>query len=157
VNRKRDNPAQGFLFDPWCGEPPSPRGYSRRRHFARVPTPDEAAAVVRGALADALEKSFTAGPLGDVLWQGESFLPHVRAFVADVVELAQDGDRAGVVLLLRKWGLDVYQALALSLFPELYCADPLAVGLVPAGGPERAGADRMKAFAKLLNDVAKAC
>jgi hypothetical protein len=157
VNRKRDNPQQKPLFDPWDGEPPRPRGSARRRHFAAIPPPDEAAAVVRGALADALERSFTAGPLGDVLWQGESFLPHVRAFVTEVIELARDDDRAGVVLLLRKWGLDVYQALALALFPELYCADPLAVGVVPAGGPERAGADRMKAFAALLADVAKAC
>jgi hypothetical protein len=158
VGRKhKENPAQGFLFDRWDGEPPRPRGYARRRHFAAVPPPDEAAAVVRGALADALERSFTAGPLGDVLWQGESFLPHVRAFVEELTELARDDDRAGVVLLLRRWGLDVYQALALALFPELYCGDPLAVGIVPAGVPDRACPDRMKAFAALLADVAKAC
>jgi hypothetical protein len=159
MSRKhKSNPQQPSLW-PDVGPPAEfARGYARKKHFAPDPDTAEASAVVRGALADALDAAFTGGCLGFVLWQADTFPENVRGFVEELVELARDNDRAGVVKLLRKWGLDVFQALATSLFPELYAGDPLAVGLVPAAGPERCGKKRVTVAAgaaKLLGAVAR--
>jgi hypothetical protein len=138
------------LFDPG---PAYARGYARARHFAAHPDAAEAAAVIRGALAEALEESFESGPLREVLWNGDHPSERARAFIERVIDMAADGDRAGIWIAFQRFGLDVFQAVALATCPEMYAADPLAAGIVPAAGPERVGVERLKAFAALLADV----
>lgn len=149
-NRKRPHDHTPPLFDPG-----PPRGYARRGHFRPVPDTAEAAAVVRGALADKLDAEFTEGALRDVLWNGERLPKGAVEFIERVIELAEERDRAGIVKAFRAYGMTVFQSIALALFCELYANDPLAVGLVPAAGVERVGTDRLKAFAALLADVAR--
>lgn len=139
---------QAVLFD--AAPAPFARGYARRsRLFQAAPDAAEAAAVVRGAIADALDKSFVDGPLGLVLWQGDRADPAAAAFVEKVIDLAEERDRLGVWKAFQKYGLSVFQAVAVAVAPELYADDPQAAGVVPSN-PERVGAARLAAFAKLL-------
>jgi hypothetical protein len=148
--RKRDNPQQLYLFDPG-----PPRGYRRAKHFAPSPSAEEAAAVVRGALADKLDHEFSEGELAGVLWNGPRPPASAVRFIERVIELAEEGDRAGIWKAFQGYGLTVFQAVALALFAELYADDPQASGLVPVSGVERVGAERLKAFAALV--AGKAC
>lgn len=168
MSRKCSLPPGPYLFDPG-----PPRAWNRRRrNFAPEPAAEEAAAVIRGAIVDALDKSFEDNILGVTLWQAfdaeawgrtpdgtlkaAAKLPQdeakrlndadVRAqqFAAEVVELARDGDQLGILRLFQRYGLDVFQAMMVCLFPELFTKDEFAVGVIPRGGLERVGADRQE-------------
>jgi len=124
-----------------------PRVYERLGVFEAVPPPDEATKVLRGVLADALERSFTDGPLAVVLLQTDEFPEHALRFVRELSTRARANDHEGALELLRAWMLRVFQDVAVALFPEIYAGDPRAVGLVPEGGPERVGKKRLDATA----------
>lgn len=143
MSRKRTSQNQPAI--PGMESPP--RGYTRRKQFCARPSPDEAAAVVRGALADTLDDSFCNGPLGFALWQSEDLPESAKTFIATMIEHAEDRDRLGMVKTFRRYGLSLFQEIALALFPELYADDPAAVGIVPDGGPERVGRERLELFA----------
>jgi len=89
-------------------------------------TVDEKAALARGVFAERLDKGYLEGPLGWLLYRDS---PDESA---------------------RRWGLEVFQALALAVLPEEYGDDPNAAGLVPRGGGKRVGADRLVAFVELV-------
>jgi len=132
---------------------PRTRGYHRKKHFTRVPEDAAACArLVRGAMADQLDRDFSDGMLGTVLWQGVQWLEGTHQFVHELCELARENDREGMVRLLQRFGLDVYQAIASCLFAEIFTRDPDAEGLVPDVGPRRVGLERFRAFAALIRD-----
>jgi hypothetical protein len=111
---------------------------------------EQAAAVVRGAMAALLDTSFADGALGRALWQGDDPSPRAVRFMASFCALAKTGDQPGMLRALRSYGLDVYQEIAVALFPELY-GEPEQAGIVPEGGPERVGQDRLEAFARIMS------
>lgn len=92
----------------------------------------DAAAVIRGAMLDRLEKSFQCGVLHTTLQQDS------------------DDER------LRDFGEKTYHGLLVLLFPEEYeLPAAFSPGLCPPQGPPRCGADRLKAFAELLAGSAR--
>lgn len=137
-NKRRKRPPKS------CKKRAKPK--PKPKHPNRGWKPDKAAAVVRGAMARTLDRGFTAGPLGGVLWQGDELPPEAVRFVQRFSDLAARRDHPGMLAALRGYGLDVFQALACVLFPELYGG--VGRGLAPDGGPERVGKDRWEAFAK---------
>lgn len=163
------NRYQQLTFDE-CGDPvPPPRRHAvpahKRGQFEPECSPEEAAAVIRGALADILENGFTSGDLGYVLWNGNPLPEHAgklpprlaklvertARFVEKVCDLGEEGDRIGVVRALRSYGLSVYQAISETLFPEIFDETDLTrVGLFPAGEVERVGPERVRAMAAAI-------
>ena len=124
-----------LLFDntPPGGLPPARRAPStrppRKKYFAAGAKQDagHAAAVVRGILVNAADRSYCDGELGRVLFR--------------------DSDDAE----LRNYGMKVFQELMLALFPEEFAGPGHEPGLVPAFGPKRAGADRLLLFVEVVS------
>jgi hypothetical protein len=130
-------------------KPRKPRG-ERECFRKKRPSADVAGAIIRGAMARTLDGGFCDGELGAVLWQLDELPPGAVRFIQAFVKLAQANDQAGMLRALRGYGLDVFQALAATLFPELYGGPSGARGIAPDGGPERVGRERWEAFAKML-------
>jgi hypothetical protein len=98
---------------------------------------DRDAAIIRGALIDRLDAAL---PLLEVA---------VRQAVHDSARRGSSPEE-----FVRALAVAVVQRVQVALFPEEFVAAPARAGLVPPGGPPRAGRKRVDGYARLLIAVA---
>lgn len=113
---------------------PSTRANRRR---PKNTTPERDAQIVRGVLIDRLD-----GALADI---ERIAYEELAAEIGDSRELSWVARRAAP-----RVAIAVIQRVQCRLFPEAFLGPECEPGLVPAGGPARVGADRLRAFVALI-------
>ncbi len=107
--------------------------------------------VLRGSLIAAFDESFLKGRLNRVLWQDENNPPEGWSeFLSAIAAAVQAKSQAGVWKAFETYGLTIFQAMMLAVFPEEFSEpDDPARGVIPRAGPRRVGADRLVRYAEL--------